>query len=78
MKVRSGAVAGNGQTIENELDMNDMRDVPGFESMTPYEQWRAMTDRADMWIIEYKVRRGEVTAEWGAARIKEIKGIKDE
>lgn len=73
MKVRSGAVAGNGQTIEIEVEMSDMRDLSGFDELSPYEQWKRMTGRADLFIVEYKARNNDVTPEWAAARMREIK-----
>lgn len=79
MKVKCGAISPDGKkTIDIELDPNDMRDVEGFDGMTPYNQWKAMTDRGDTFVVEYLARRGDISMEFAASRIKAIKGIKDE
>lgn len=74
MKVKCGAIAPDGKkTVDIELDMDDMRDIEDFGTMKPYDQWKKMTERGDLYIIEYLARRGDVSKEFAAQRIQDIK-----
>lgn len=74
MRVYSEArPAGGGKTVGIGLDDNDMNDLDGYEYLTPIERWRAMSDRADLMLVEYLVRRGDISEEYAAQRIREIK-----
>lgn len=75
MKVRAGARPG-GKLIEVELEDEDMlRDMPDWHEKGASEKWRAMTDRADMMLVEYMLRRGDISREYAETRIREIKGL---
>lgn len=74
MNVRSEAhPGGSGKTIAVELEDNDMRDVDGFDDLPMAVRWRKMTDRADSLLVEWMLRRGDISSEFASQRMNEIK-----
>lgn len=75
MKVRHSArPGGGGKEIAVELDESDMADVPGFADFPLAKKFRAMTDRCDLLVVEYLLRRGDISREFAEQRIREIRG----
>ncbi len=68
MRVKSGMTM-NGQNIEVELDENDIELPPGAGLQ---DRWRALTQAADLLVIEYAVRRSLLSKEFGDQRVREI------
>jgi hypothetical protein len=74
VKARSAArPGGSGKEIAVELDDNDMTDVDGFQYLSAIERFRAMSDRADLMLVEYLLRRGDISREYAEQRIREIR-----
>ncbi len=75
MKVRAGAKpGGGGKIIEVELEDADVQgEVPGWATMTLRQRFRIMSEKADLLVIEYMVLRGDISKEFAAQRIREIK-----
>lgn len=73
MKIYSEArPAGGGKVVGVGLDDTDMADVDGWDALPITKKWRLMSDRADIMLVEYMVRRGDISTEFGAQRIREI------
>ena len=73
MKVRAGAKP-NGKVIEVELDDGDFENEEGWEAMSLAQRWKYMTNRADMMLVEYMLRHGDISRDYAEQRIREIKG----
>lgn len=73
MKARSAALS-NGKQIEVELDENDAQSIPQWDELGLLERWRALSNKADEFIVEYMLRRGEISKDYAGQRIREIRG----
>ncbi len=74
MKVYSEArPGGGGKVIGITLTDDDMGDVEGFDALAAAQKWRALSDRADMMLVEYLLRRGDISQEYAAQRVWEIR-----
>lgn len=65
--------AGGGKVIGITLTDDDMQDVDGWFLLEPAQRFRAMSDRADALIVQYMLRRGDISKEFAAQRIQEIR-----
>jgi hypothetical protein len=65
--------AGGGKVIGITLTDDDMQDVDGWLSLSTGQRFRAMSNRADALIVQYMLRRGDISQEFAAQRLQEIK-----
>lgn len=65
--------AGGGKTYGVGLEESDMGDVAGWADLDVAKRHKAMSDRADMLLVMLMLRRGDVSEEYAAQRIREIK-----
>lgn len=73
MKAYSEATpSGGGKKYGVELDETDMTTVDGWTNLPLVEKHRAMSDRADILLIDLMRRRGDISSEFAAQRIREI------
>lgn len=71
MKVYSEAKP-SGKTVGVELDENDMADKEGFADLPYAVKHKAMSDRADALLVQYMLRRGDISPEYAEQRMREI------
>lgn len=72
MKVRSEAKV-NGKMLAVELEDQDMSHVENWAELPLLKRARMMTDHADLLVVDWMVRRGDISKEYGEQRIREIK-----
>lgn len=72
MQVRSGARP-NGKYIEVTLDEDDVF-PDGAGPTTLADKWRSMSKTADTLLVEYMARNGDISNEFAAQRLAEIRG----
>lgn len=72
MRVRVGArIAGSNKTVEVELEDSDMP-VDGWFNLPLAARFQKMSNQADLMVVEYMYRRGDISKEFAAQRIREI------
>jgi hypothetical protein len=72
VKVRSEAKV-NGKMLAVELEDQDMSHVENWAELPLLKRARMMTDHADLLVVDWMVRRGDISKEYGEQRIREIK-----
>ena len=75
MKVRTNARSQSGVFIEVEVEDADVRhEIEGWDEMKSAQRYRALAQRADLFVLDYLRSRGEITEEYFVQRAAEIKG----
>lgn len=58
--------------IEVTLTESDMADVEGWAEMPYAAKFKKMSDRADALLVQYMLRRGDISQEFAEQRMREI------
>lgn len=75
MQARAEGHLKNGGRIEVTLEESDAETlIEGWAGMNLQKRWQALSDRADLMIVEYMLRRQEISKEYAMERISRIKG----
>lgn len=74
MRAKADGRLANGGSIEITLEESDGEAlIPGWADLHLGERWRALSDRADLMIVEYMHRRNEISTQYLKQRVREIK-----
>jgi hypothetical protein len=73
VKARSEAKTPGGKELAMELEDSDMAHVENWPTLTLVQRARLMQDTVDIMVVDWMVRRGDISKEYGQQRIREIR-----